>query len=69
MSARGVRLDDEQLAYMHLGLGDTAKALDLLERAVEERQPALLWLAVDPRVDPIRSTSRFSAIQSRLRRP
>jgi hypothetical protein len=54
---------------MHLGLGDTAKALDLLERAVEERQPALLWLAVDPRVDPIRSTSRFSAIQSRLRRP
>jgi TolB-like protein/Tfp pilus assembly protein PilF len=65
---RRLRIDQEQLAYVHLALGEQDQALELLERAIRDRQPRLLWLAVDPRVDSIRSNPRFQAIAKRLGR-
>jgi eukaryotic-like serine/threonine-protein kinase len=68
-AAGKLRISAEYLAYAHIALGDHATALDLLERAVEERDPGVLWLAVDPRVDGVRSEPRFAAILNRLGLP
>ena len=69
LERRSIRSDDDQVAYIALAFGEREHALDLLERAVRDRLPPLLWLGVDPRVDSIRSTPRFQAIEKRLRRP
>jgi hypothetical protein len=36
---------------------------------VRDRDPGVLWLAVDPRVDALREDARFKAIVARLRIP
>lgn len=56
-------------AYVHLALGERDAALDLLSRAVATRDQAVLWIRVDPRVDPLRADSRFQALVSLLGRP
>jgi tetratricopeptide (TPR) repeat protein len=56
-------------AYVRLALGEREEALELLSTAVTTRNPAVLWLAVDPRVDSLRSDSRFRALVDRLGRP
>ena len=38
-----------QFALAHAALGDREQALQFFERALEEREPDMLWLAVDPR--------------------
>ena len=55
------------LASIHAGLGETGEALDWLERAFEEHDPALVWLKVHPRFDSLRSEPRFEALLARLR--
>jgi TolB-like protein/Tfp pilus assembly protein PilF len=55
------------LASIHVGLGETGEALDWLERAFEERDPALVWLKVHPRFDALRAEPRFEALLARLR--
>lgn len=46
-------------ALVYLGLGDTEAALDWLERAFEERSYWLIYLQVDPALDPLRASPRF----------
>ena len=55
-----------QLALIHVGLGEKEEALNLLEKAYEERYPWLLHLAVEPRWDPLRSEPRFKTLISRI---
>jgi TolB-like protein/DNA-binding winged helix-turn-helix (wHTH) protein len=55
-----------QLALIHVGLGEKEEALNLLEKAYEERYPWLMHLAVEPRWDPLRSEPRFKALISRI---
>jgi tetratricopeptide (TPR) repeat protein len=55
------------LALAHVGLRQLDEAFALLDRACEERDPALINLAGDPRFDPIRSDARFGLLISRLR--
>jgi tetratricopeptide (TPR) repeat protein len=43
-------------------VGDTAKALDWIERSVEEEWPDLLVIRVSPLYDPLRSHPRFQAL-------
>jgi serine/threonine-protein kinase len=50
-------------------LGDTAEAIDVIERAVADHDPLVVDLAVEPRLDPLRSHPRFAAILARLRFP
>ena len=47
-------------------LGDREKALDLLERAWAERNAPLVFLNVDPALDPIRDDPRFIRIRDRM---
>jgi serine/threonine protein kinase len=61
------RIAPEHLAYMHLALGDPDAAIRLITRAVDERDPGMLWLAVDPRLDPLRADPRFDTLLGRVR--
>jgi TolB-like protein/DNA-binding winged helix-turn-helix (wHTH) protein/Tfp pilus assembly protein PilF len=54
------------LALIYVGLGEREEALNLLERAYEERYPWLIHLNVDPRLDPLRSEPRFKNLVSRI---
>jgi len=53
-------------ATVHLALGDADKALACLEAATEERDPWLVWLQVDPMLDPIRRQRRFASLVRRV---
>jgi len=50
------------LALVYTGLGDRARALELLERAYTERDVWLTWLGVDPRFDVLRTAPRFEEL-------
>ncbi len=57
--ANRVFISSYDLAIASLGLGDTAKAFELLSAAVHERSPRVAFLGVDPRFDLLRKDSRF----------
>ena len=59
----------EHLAYMEIALGNLDQGMALLEDAVRDHDPALLWVAVDPRVDPVRPMPQFASLLARLRLP
>lgn len=50
------------LAVIHTGLGDVARAVDQLERGYQERTHWMALLGVDPRLDPLRSDGRFERL-------
>jgi hypothetical protein len=50
-------------------LNDEAHAMSCLERAYDERNPWLLSVPVDPATDPLRSSSRFRDLLSRIDLP
>lgn len=54
------------LAQVLLGLGRADEALDRLDEAAGGRASDLIWLAVRPAYDPIRSSERFRAIVQRV---
>ena len=56
-----------ELALIHIGLGDREPAFACLETAFRERSDVLVYLRVDPRLDPIRDDPRFHALERRVR--
>jgi serine/threonine-protein kinase len=54
-------------ATIYLGLGDTTAALDCAERAYEERRGWLVYLKVNPLLDPLRGEPRFKALVEKMR--
>ena len=48
-------------------LGEHDVALDLLETAVQRRDPFLPWIQSDPIYDPVRAHPRFREVLSELR--
>lgn len=54
------------VAAIQLGLGEKSKALDGLERAYQERNDYLAYLAVDPIADPLRSEPRFAQLLHKI---
>lgn len=50
------------LALAHVGLGDADAAFAALEQAVADSDPALVYLAVEPRFEPIRPDPRFARL-------
>jgi serine/threonine protein kinase/tetratricopeptide (TPR) repeat protein len=69
IAARQQRIGSAQLAYAHEALGERARAIELLERALSEREPDILWLAVDPRADTLRTEPHFEQVLEKLRIP
>ena len=54
------------IAVVHAGLGDPRAALLQLEAAYEERSTWLVFLAIDPRLDPIREEAEFRELVDKL---
>ncbi|MGH9855010.1 MAG: TPR end-of-group domain-containing protein, partial [Blastocatellia bacterium] len=48
------------IAIIYSGLGDKEQAFTWLNRAYQERDNWLIYLKVEPRLDPLRSDARFS---------
>jgi tetratricopeptide (TPR) repeat protein len=55
-----------EAAVIQAALGETGAALDLLEEACRARSGWMTYLAVDPRLDPLRGEARFAALVNRL---
>jgi tetratricopeptide (TPR) repeat protein len=55
-----------ELALIHVGLGDKDQAFAALERAFREHSDQLIYLKVDPRLDSMRSDSRFQDLIRRV---
>lgn len=53
-------------ANIYLGLGDRSKALDLLEKAFEQRESLLVFLKVERKWDELRGEPRFAALIRRV---
>jgi len=55
-------------AVIHVALGDMDESFRWLELAYAEKSPWIGYMKVDPRLDPLRSDSRFDALlrQARL---
>lgn len=47
------------IAIVHVGLGEFREALEWLDRAYHDRNHWLVWLKVEPRLDPLRRDPRF----------
>ena len=58
-ASRALRVTARDLAYVQLAFGNDKEALDLFAQALDERDPSLVWLGVDPRVDALRTDPRF----------
>jgi tetratricopeptide (TPR) repeat protein len=55
-------------ALLSLALEDSEKAMSLLCAACEDREPELVWLAHDPRLDMIREDRRFDPLLAEVMR-
>ncbi len=54
------------IAVIYVGLGDKEQAFAWLDRAYEERDNWLIYLKVEPRLDPLRSDARFADFLRRV---
>src|SRR2546427_196203 len=55
--------------WAYAGLGDKAQAFAWLERACQERRDRIVWLNVDPLLEPLRSDPRFLDLVRRVGLP
>jgi tetratricopeptide (TPR) repeat protein len=54
------------IGLIHAGLGDDDEAFKWLERAFAVRDHALLFIRVDPGLDPLRGDPRFAALTQKV---
>jgi eukaryotic-like serine/threonine-protein kinase len=60
--AGAIHVSARDLAYVELALGNTDKALDLFRHSVADRDPTVVWFAVDPRLDALQRDPRFQEL-------
>jgi serine/threonine-protein kinase len=65
--AAGQYVSPVAFATILVGLGDVDGALDWTERAFEDRRGWLVYLGVNPVLDPMRGHPRFEALVRRMR--
>ena len=53
------------LALIYIGLGEKEKAVEQLERTYDEQSGWIIYLQVDPFLDPLRGDSRFQKLIDR----
>jgi TolB-like protein/DNA-binding winged helix-turn-helix (wHTH) protein/Tfp pilus assembly protein PilF len=58
-----------QIAEIYIGLGHKDQALQWLEKAYEDRSEWLTWIAIEPKLDPIRGDPRFAELLRRMNLP
>jgi TolB-like protein/DNA-binding winged helix-turn-helix (wHTH) protein/Tfp pilus assembly protein PilF len=54
------------VALVYTGVGENRQALDRLEKAYKDRSNGLIFLAVDPELDRLRSLPQFQELQRRM---
>ncbi|UCF63972.1 MAG: protein kinase [bacterium] len=54
------------IASIYVGLGQTGEALTWLEKALQERAYLLIYLEVDPIMDPLRKEKRFQELVEQI---
>ncbi len=57
------------IAVVYLGLGKNDVAMNWLEKAYTDRSNGLVFLKVEPELDPLRTNPRFITLQNRLNFP
>jgi len=55
------------LAAIHVALGEREPAFERLEQALRDRDRAMAWIKVAPRLDPLRADPRFTDILRRMK--
>jgi tetratricopeptide (TPR) repeat protein len=65
----GASPDPFRMAATHLVIGDTAQALDWLDRAFDERTPGLIYLRRDPVLSGLRAHPRVLQIARAMKFP
>ena len=58
-----------QYGQIFAQLSETDRAFAALDKALEVKDPGLIWLKKDPVLDPIRPDPRFAALLKRLKFP
>jgi len=58
-----------EIGLAYAWLPDLDKAFDYMERALDERPTALMYLNTDPAADPMREDPRWQSLQQRLLKP
>jgi hypothetical protein len=56
-----------ELATAYIALGDSQRALDWVEAAVDDRRGWAAYLRVHPVLDPLRGEPRFAALVQRMK--
>jgi tetratricopeptide (TPR) repeat protein len=56
-------------AGIHIGLGDHDRAMEYLEQSYNELSHWLIYLHIDPSMDPLRSSARFQDLSLRIGLP
>lgn len=56
-----------EMAATYVALGDHARALELLQRAVADTSHSIALLAVDPRLAPLARDPAFQALRRHIR--
>ena len=67
--AEGQYVSPVAFATILIGLGDADGALDWMERAYDDRRGWMVYLNVNPILDPLRGDPRFAALVERMRLP
>jgi TolB-like protein/Tfp pilus assembly protein PilF len=57
------------MVYAHAGLGNKDAAFSWLEKSYQERRDRMVWLSVDPLLEPLRSDPRFQDLVRRMKLP
>jgi TolB-like protein/DNA-binding winged helix-turn-helix (wHTH) protein/Tfp pilus assembly protein PilF len=57
------------IAIVYLGLGKNDVAMNWLEKAYTDRSNGLVFMKVEPELDPVRTNPRFVTLQTRLNFP
>lgn len=58
-----------QIAFVYIGLGQKQQALDLLERAYDQRSWELVFLQAEPWLDDLRTEPRFIELVEKMKFP
>lgn len=69
LQGRNARPSSRDEAYIQLALGNADAAIAAFTQAVDERDINVVWLGIDPRLDSLRSDSRFQQLLSRIGLP
>jgi hypothetical protein len=62
-------VDPYNFAILSAGLGDRDASFQWLERAFSQRSQGITYLAVDPRLNPLRPDPRFISLARRMNLP